>query len=67
MQSSNANHFISIGLNFGLLILCVYPTWKVISELEENDLVIEDLEVLEQMESNEEAVAPQPNKGEKGI
>lgn len=35
MQSEgNANHFVSIGLNFGITILCVYPTWIVLSELE---------------------------------
>lgn len=35
MQSEgNANHFVSIGINFGVLILCVFPTWIVLSELE---------------------------------
>jgi hypothetical protein len=35
MQSEgNANHFISIGLNFGILILCIFPTWIVLRELE---------------------------------
>ncbi|KAJ5714043.1 uncharacterized protein N7483_011224 [Penicillium malachiteum] len=35
MQSEgNANHFVSIGLNFGITILCVVPTWIVLSELE---------------------------------
>lgn len=35
MQSEgNANHFISIGLNFGITLLCVVPTWIVLSELE---------------------------------
>jgi MFS family permease len=35
MQSEgNANHFVSIGLNFGVTLLCVVPTWIVLSELE---------------------------------
>ncbi|KAF3062302.1 UNC93-like protein 2 [Daldinia childiae] len=35
MQSEgNANHFASIGLNFGLTILCVPFTWIVLSELD---------------------------------
>ncbi|KAL4861868.1 hypothetical protein BDV12DRAFT_179719 [Aspergillus spectabilis] len=35
MQSEgNANHFVSIGLNFGITLLCVIPTWIVLSELE---------------------------------
>ena len=35
MQSEgNANHFVSIGLNFGITLLCVIPTWIVLSGLE---------------------------------
>lgn len=35
MQSEgNANHFVSIGLNFGVLLLCIVPTWIVLSELD---------------------------------
>ncbi|GKT43772.1 UNC93-like protein 2 [Colletotrichum spaethianum] len=35
MQSEgNANHFVSIGLNFGITVLCLFPTWIVLSELE---------------------------------
>ncbi|KAI1047106.1 hypothetical protein LB505_010105 [Fusarium chuoi] len=35
MQSEgNANHFVSIGLNFGITILCIVPTWIVLSGLE---------------------------------
>ncbi|GIZ45775.1 hypothetical protein CKM354_000892800 [Cercospora kikuchii] len=34
MQSEgNANHFVSIGINFGITVLCVAPTWVVLSEL----------------------------------
>ncbi|WVQ85106.1 hypothetical protein IAT38_007271 [Cryptococcus sp. DSM 104549] len=35
MQSEgNANHFVSIGINFGILLISVFPTWIVLSELE---------------------------------
>jgi MFS family permease len=35
MQSQgNANHFISIGLNFGITLLAFVPTWIVLNELE---------------------------------
>ncbi|KAJ5780999.1 Major facilitator superfamily domain general substrate transporter [Penicillium paradoxum] len=35
MQSEgNANHFVSIGLNFGITLLAFYPTWIILSELE---------------------------------
>ncbi|RAL09408.1 uncharacterized protein BO97DRAFT_351842 [Aspergillus homomorphus CBS 101889] len=30
----NVNHFASIGLNFGITLLCVVPTWIVLSGLE---------------------------------
>lgn len=35
MQSeANVNHFVSIGVNFGMLLVSVFPTWVVLSELE---------------------------------
>lgn len=35
MQSEgNANHFVSIGLNFGITVLCIPFTWIVLSELD---------------------------------
>jgi hypothetical protein len=35
MQSQGgANHFVSIGINFGFTILCILPTWIILSELE---------------------------------
>ena len=35
MQSQGgANHFVSIGINFGFTVLCILPTWIVLSELE---------------------------------
>lgn len=35
MQSeANVNHFVSIGVNFGVLLISVFPTWIVLSELE---------------------------------
>lgn len=34
MQSeANVNHFVSIGVNFGVLIVSIFPTWIVLSEL----------------------------------
>ena len=30
----NANHFVSIGINFGILLISIFPTWIVHSELE---------------------------------
>ncbi|KAF1914099.1 hypothetical protein BDU57DRAFT_596181 [Ampelomyces quisqualis] len=35
MQSQGgANHFVSISINFGFTLLCIFPTWIVISRLE---------------------------------
>ncbi|KAI1472931.1 MFS general substrate transporter [Daldinia caldariorum] len=35
MQSEgNANHFVSIGLNFGITVLCIPFTWIILSELD---------------------------------
>ena len=42
----NANHFVSIGLNFGITILCIIPTWVVLSGLEhshEVQVTVEDV------------------------
>jgi hypothetical protein len=36
----NANHFVSIGINFGFTILCILPTWIVISRLEGSHEVV---------------------------
>ena len=37
MQSqAQVNHFITIGLNFGILLLAIPPTWYVLSQLEHN-------------------------------
>ncbi|KAL4967074.1 major facilitator superfamily domain-containing protein [Aspergillus stella-maris] len=51
MQSEgNANHFVSIGLNFGITLLSVVPTWIVISELEhshEVQVVAEDTKTVD--------------------
>ncbi|TYJ51458.1 hypothetical protein B9479_007970 [Cryptococcus floricola] len=41
MQSEgNANHFVSIGINFGILLICIVPTWIVLSELEGSHEVV---------------------------
>jgi hypothetical protein len=35
MQSEGgANHFVSIGLNFGITVLCIFPTYIILNELE---------------------------------
>jgi MFS family permease len=53
MQSEgNANHFVSIGLNFGITILCIAPTWVVLSELEGSH----EVRVTEQDVGNEEEI-----------
>lgn len=57
MQSTDADHFISMGLNFGLLLFCIYPTWLVLSQLEENMVVMNDAQVLEQPATKEMEVS----------
>lgn len=48
MQTApNANGFVSIGLNFGLTVLCIYPTWIVLSELDRSHEAQETVEVSE--------------------
>lgn len=32
----NANHFARIGINFGITVVCIFPTWIVLSELDRN-------------------------------
>jgi len=45
MQSEgNANHFVSLGLNFGILLLAVWPTWIVLSGLEKSHEVTKTLD-----------------------
>jgi hypothetical protein len=45
MQTApNANGFASIGVNFGMTVLCVVPTWIVLSELEHSHEVQEAIE-----------------------
>lgn len=55
MQSeANVNHFVSIGVNFGGLILCVVPTWIVLSELgAKGGAELEETTVVEEEESEE--------------
>ncbi|WWC90973.1 uncharacterized protein L201_005912 [Kwoniella dendrophila CBS 6074] len=48
MQSqANVNHFVSIGINFGILLLCIIPTWIVISALDRTHEIVVTDEVLE--------------------
>lgn len=50
MQSEGkANHFVSIGLNFGITISCIVPTWIILNELEhshEADSLTEEEQVI---------------------
>lgn len=53
MQSeANVNHFVSIGVNFGVLLLSVFPTWVVLSELEGS----QEVRVLREDATGEESV-----------
>jgi hypothetical protein len=59
MQSQgHANHFVSIGINFGILMLCIFPTWIVLSELEHSHEVrVTEGEVAEKVFEEQEAAA----------
>ncbi|KAI9162878.1 Notoamide biosynthesis cluster protein O' [Paramyrothecium foliicola] len=52
MQSEgNANHFVSIGINFGVLLLCIAPTWIVLSELDHtHEIRVTDADLNEESE-----------------
>lgn len=62
MQSEgNANHFVSIGINFGILILCIFPTWIVLSELEHShEVVVTQDPINSNKVVEEDAAAPAP-------
>lgn len=46
MQTApNANGFASIGVNFGMTILCIFPTWIVLSELDHTHEVRDEQEL----------------------
>jgi hypothetical protein len=59
MQSQgHANHFVSIGINFGILMLCIFPTWIVLSELEHSHEVrVTEGEVVGKVIEEQEAEA----------
>lgn len=59
MQSQgNANHFVSIGINFGVLIISIFPTWVVLSELDRShEVVVTEGEVAEKVFEEQEAAA----------
>ena len=44
MQASHASHYASVGLNFGVLLFCIIPTWIVLSQLEDHTTVVNGLE-----------------------
>ncbi|KAF3005519.1 hypothetical protein E8E14_003418 [Neopestalotiopsis sp. 37M] len=55
MQSEgNANHFVSIGLNFGILLISIFPTWIVLSELDHTHEIRITEEDVAAAESNDE-------------
>lgn len=57
MQSEgNANHFVSIGINFGILMLCVAPTWIVLSKLEHShEITVKEEDVVAKVLEEESA------------
>jgi hypothetical protein len=57
MQSEgDANHFVSIGINFGILMLCIFPTWVVLSELEHSHEVrVTEGEVVDKVSEEQDA------------
>lgn len=59
MQSEGgANHFVSIGINFGILILSIAPTWIVLSELDHShEVVVTEGEVTEKAFEDQEAAS----------
>ena len=58
MQSEgNANHFVSIGLNFGILLISIFPTWIVLSELNHTHEIRITEEDVAAAESNDEELA----------
>jgi hypothetical protein len=62
MQSEgNANHFVSIGLNFGILLISIFPTWIVLSELEHSH----EIRVTEDGSSHDEEVADADDASDK--
>ena len=57
MQSEGkANHFVSIGINFGVTLLCILPTWIVLSELEgSHEVTVENVGVVSKLDREEDA------------
>lgn len=54
MQSEgNANHFVSIGLNFGITVVCIPFTWIVLSELDRShEVKVTEVQVTEDSADN---------------
>jgi len=43
MQTApNANGYASVGVNFGMTVLCIFPTWVVLSELNKSSHEAQD-------------------------
>jgi hypothetical protein len=53
MQTApSANGYASVGVNFGMTVLCIFPTWIVLSELKSNHEVQEVADTTEEEEAN---------------
>ncbi|KAK3678294.1 hypothetical protein LTR78_001589 [Recurvomyces mirabilis] len=57
MQSEGkANHFVSIGINFGITLLCILPTWIVLSELKgSHEVTVENVGVIPKLDGEGDA------------
>lgn len=57
MQTApNSNGYASVGVNFGMTLLCIVPTWIVLSELKGSAEVREDGGVVSETERHSEAM-----------
>ncbi len=66
MQSQgNANHYVSIGLNFGILLVSIGPTWYVLSGLEKSHEIEIRKSVEEESSPDEEELGEGRDSGEK--
>lgn len=69
MQSEgNANHFVSIGINFGITLLSIVPTWIVLSELEgSHEIVVVESDQESNNEGKESTEGPSAKSSVKDL
>lgn len=69
MQSEgNANHFVSIGINFGVTLLSIVPTWIVLSELEgSHEIIVVESDQESNNEGKESAEGPSAESSVKNL